>query len=259
MPSLGTHRRLRRLQGPGGRLLLLAADHGLPAGPLPGLEDPASLFATLPSPPITGVIANAGIARFLAPESPAGLVVHLSAGTLLSRRPTSKVLSTSVARAVRLGADAVSVQVHFGDAAEDRMLSDAGAIVDEADGLGVPAVIMAYPPGATDGSADLEAMRHAARAAAEIGADLVQIAHPGSEAAVRAVVRGCPVPVLTAGGPRAATPAVFLDAVVASLAGGAAGVSVGRNLFQHPQPAAFARELGDAVFGSSLAVVVPGA
>ncbi len=258
MASLGTQRRLRRLQGPEGRVLLLAADHGLPAGPLPGLEDPATLFASLPSPPFTGVIANVGIARLLPPESHAALVVHLSAGTLLSRRPASKVLSATVGRAVRLGADAVSVQIHFGDAAEDRMLADAGSVVDEADDLSVPILIMAYPPGTLEGAADLEATRHAARAAAELGADLVQVPHPGSEAAVRSIVRGCPVPLLTAGGPRAPTPAAFLDAVRAALAGGAAGISVGRNVFQHPHPAAFARQLGDVIFRPSLAIEVRG-
>lgn len=256
MPSLGTQRRLRRLQGPSGRILLLAADHGLPAGPIPGLEDPAALFAAMPSPPMTGVIANPGLARFLPSAAPLALIVHLSAGTLLSRHPTSKVLGSSVARAVRLGADAVSAQVHFGDAAEDRMLSDAGSVVDEADALGLPVLLMAYPPGATEGVADLEATRHAARAVAEIGADLVQVPHPGSESAVRSVVHGCPVPLVTAGGPRAATPSAFLEAVRAAVAGGAVGISVGRNVFQHPHPAAFARQVGDVVFGSALAVQV---
>lgn len=259
MPSLGTGRRLRRLQGPGGRLLLLAADHGLPAGPIPGLEDPAALFAAGLSPPITGIIANPGIARFLPADARVPLIIHLSAGTRLGRRPTSKVLSASVHRAVRLGGDAVSVQVHFGDASEDRMLADVGAVVDEADSLGIPVLVMAYPPGSTEGTADLEATRHAARAAAEIGADLVQVPHPGPEPAVRSVARGCPVPLLAAGGPRAATPSSFLDAVRAAMAGGAAGIAVGRNLFQNPHPAAFARELGEVVFGSTLAVEVPGA
>ncbi len=256
MPPLGVQRRLARFQGPGGRFLLLAVDHGLPAGPIPGLENPAALLAAVPSPPVTGVIANPGLVPLLPSGCALPLVVHLSGGTLLSRRPTSKVLTASVTRAVRLGADAVSVQVHLGDPAEDRMLSDAGSVVDEADGLGLPVLIMAYPPGAADGTAELEATRHAARAAAEVGADLVQIPHPGSEADVRSVVRGCPVPVVVAGGPRDAS---YLDAVRAAVSGGAAGVSVGRNLFQDPHPAAFARRVGEVIFGLSLAVEVAGA
>lgn len=257
MRSLGIDRRLRRLQGPGGRLFFLAADHGLPAGPLRGLEDPADLFVSLSHSPVTGVIVNPGVARLVPPESGFPIVVHLSAGTLLSKSPSSKVLACSVARAVALGADAVSVQVHFSDATEDRMLSDAGSVVDEADGLGLPVLVMAYPPGATQGTADLETTRHAARAAAELGARLVQVPHPGSGDAVRSVVRGCPVPLLTAGGPRTAAPDAFLDTIRDAMAGGAAGVTVGRNLFQHPRPAEFARAISDAVFGEPMTVEVP--
>lgn len=255
MTSLGIHCRLRRLQGPGGRIFLFAADHGLPAGPLPGLEDPREAFAALAGSPVTGFLINPGIVRFVPLEAKAPLIVHLSAGTLLGSSPTSKVLACSVVRALSLGADAVSVQIHFGDDAEGRMLSDAGTVVDEADSLGLPVLVQAYPPGAARGTADPEATAHAARAAAEIGADLVQVPHPGTAERVRSVVRGCPVPVLAAGGPRAPGPDAFLEAARAAISGGTAGISVGRNLFQHPNPAAFAREIGDAVFAREVVEV----
>lgn len=254
MSSQAVSRRLRRLHGPGGRVFLLAADHGLPAGPLSGLEDPRSVLAALARSPVTGVIVNPGLVRILPEDSTVGLVVHLSAGTLLSSSPTSKVLATSVPRALSLGADAVSVQVHFGDPEEPRMLREAGAVIREADGFGLPVLVMAYPPRSTEGAAAFEATRHVARAAAELGADWVQVPHPGDAQRTRDVVRGCPVPLLVAGGPRAATPETFLDSVRASMAGGAAGVSVGRNLFQHPHPARFAEEIGRLVLGAEAAV-----
>ncbi len=254
MSSLGAHRRLRRLQGPGGRFFLFAADHGLPAGPLPGLEDPREILVALAPSPVTGIVLNPGLVRLLPADSRAALVVHLSGGTLLSSSPTSKVLVASVERAVALGADAVSVQVHFGDAEEPRMLRDAGAVVEAADRLGMPVLLMAYPPHSAEGAAEFEATRHAARAAAELGADLVQVPHPGDADRVRAVVQGCPAPVVTAGGPRLARPEAFLDAVRSSVAGGAAGVSVGRNLFQHPDPASFAEAIGHALVEPRVAV-----
>ena len=259
MHPLGVVRRLHRLQGPGGRIFLLAADHGLPAGPVRGLEDPAALFASIPAPPVTGLLVNPGLARVVPAGSSCGLVVHLSGGTLLGKKPTSKVLVSSVSRALAVGADAVSVQIHFGDADEDRMLSDSGRVVDEADAFGLPVLVMAYPPGATDGVSPLEATRHAARAAAEIGANLVQVPHPGTQDAVRSVVRGCPVPVLVTGGPPVPDSGSFLESVRTAMAGGAAGLSVGRNLFQHPQPAAFAHRIGDALFGRSASIEILGA
>jgi len=191
--------------------------------------------------------------------SPLPLIIHLSAGTLLGTRPASKVLVCGVARAIALGADAVSVQIGFGDPQEERMLADAGSVVDEADRYGLPVLIMAYPPGATAGTAVPMEVSHAARAAAEVGADLVQVPHPGSAEDVRAIVRGCPVPVLAAGGPRNASPHAFVEAVGAALAGGAAGLVVGRNLFQHPDPVAFARRLGEVLFSEGPRIEIAGA
>ncbi len=259
MSSVGIRRRLRRLEGPGGRFLLFAADHGLPAGPLAGLEDLRGAVASLSRSPITGVIVNPGMVRFVPEDLPAALVVHLSAGTRLSSLPCSKVLATAPARAAALGADAVSVQIHFGSPTEEQMVFDVGRVVDEAGALGLPVLVMAYPPGSVDGTAELEATRHAARAAAELGADLVQVPHPGPADQVRAVVRGCPVPVLVTGGPRAASATAFLDRVESAMAGGAAGLCVGRNLFQHPDPAGFARAVAQAVFGPSLVIAARGA
>ena len=115
--ALGLVTRRRRLEGADGRVFLLALDHGLPSGPVPGIERPADLLCSLRGIPFSGVVANPGMVRFVAGEIPpsAGLVVHLSASTVLGARPRSKVLSSTVEYAVSLGADAVSVQISFGD------------------------------------------------------------------------------------------------------------------------------------------------
>src|SRR3990170_4797384 len=148
MHSPGIQARLRRLEGPNGHLFLLALDHGLPAGPLPGLEAPGRVLRRIRGAAVTGLIANPGIVAHIAPELDprCGLVVHLSAGTLLGARPTAKVLAALPDRAVSLGADAVSVQIHFDGPAEDRMLADAGRVVDAATELGLPVLGMAHPP-----------------------------------------------------------------------------------------------------------------
>ncbi len=259
MLPLGTARRLRRLGGPRGRSFLLALDHGLPAGSLPGLENPRLLVRALQGSPLTGILVNPGLVSHIIPETGVSppLVVNLSAGTLLGTHPASKVLACSVDHALRLGADALAVQIGFGDAGEERMLADAGSVVDDASRYGLPVLVMAYPPGATAGEAALDAVRHAARAAAELGADLVQVPHPGSPEAVRGIVRGCPAPVLIAGGPRSGSTEGFLDAVDAAIAGGAVGVVVGRNLFQHPDPASLARRIGEIVFADAPRISVP--
>lgn len=256
MSALGVSRRIARLQGAGGRFLFVALDHGLPAGPLPGIEDPRALLRQLQGGGATGVIVNPGMVRHVAGElSGAALVVHLSAGTVLGAHPTSKVLSTTVDHAVALGAEAVSVQLHFGDVAEGRMLSDAGRIADLAAGYGLPTVVMTTPP--PDRTRDAEACAHAVRAAAELRARVVQMPFPGSADIVRAAVRGCPVPLVIAGGPAGTPVGAWLASMRDCLSAGAAGISVGRNLFQHPDPASFLRQLHGLVFAASPILAAP--
>ena len=173
MASIGIHRRLRRLQGPEGRFLLLALDYGLPAGPLPGIEGPRRVVEALRGTSVTGVIANPGIVRLLPPEATPPIVVHLSTGTLLAAASTSKVLTAPPERALALGADAVSAQVHFGVPGEDRMLAETGNLVDAAARLGLPTLVMAYPPSYRAG--DVDAMCHLARvflAVADMGVNV---------------------------------------------------------------------------------------
>jgi DhnA family fructose-bisphosphate aldolase class Ia len=179
------------------------------------------------------------------------LVIHLSAGTLLATEPASKVLSATVESAAARGADAVSVQIHFGTRMEGRMVADAGTVVDEASAFGLPVLAMAYGPSAPGSpSSDAEATRHAVRAATELGVSLVQTSFAGDSEDLRSVVRACPVPLLFAGGPRASSPDAWLASIRDAMDAGAAGITAGRNLFQAADPAAFANQIGEAIFGA---------
>src|SRR2546428_12874828 len=148
MSLFGIERRQRRLEGGAGRIFLLALDHGLAAGPVPGIERPAELLRRLRSAAFSGLLVNPGMVRSISTDiAPSwGLIVHLSAGTLLGSRPGAKVLSSTVEHAVSLGADAVSVQISFADPCEDRMIADPGRVVNLATYLGLPGFLMADAP-----------------------------------------------------------------------------------------------------------------
>jgi len=246
-----------RLERADRRIFLLALDHGLPSGPVLGIERPADFLRSLRGVPFSGVLANPGMVRFIAGEIPpsTGLVVHLSASTVLGVRSRSKVISSTVEHAVSLGADAVSVQVSFGDSREDTMIADAGRIVDAANSFGVAVVLMASAPAEPGGpSVDWAAAAHAARAAAEIGASIVQTNYAADPHGVREIVRGCPAPVVVAGGPRTSEDA-FIETLRATLDAGAAGVCVGRQIFQAADRVAIARRIAEAVFGRAQPLV----
>ena len=135
------------------------------------------------------------------------------------------------------------------------MLTTAGAIVADARSFGIPTLVMSHPPGGRTTQDDIDAARHAVRAAAEIGADFVQVSYLGPAKSISELVEGCPVPLLLAGGPRSTSPDAFLDRIRGAVAAGAAGITVGRNLFQHPNPREFAMRIGEAVFRDALPAV----
>ena len=253
MSLFGVERRQRRLEGGAGRIFVLALDHGLAGGPLPGIERPTDLVRGLQAVPFSGVLANPGMVRSISAEIPPAwsLIVHLSAGALLGSMPGFKVLSSTVEHAVSLGADAVSVQISFGDSREDRMIADARRVVDLATSLGLPVFLMAHAPAEPGGSSeDSGAAAHVARAAAEVGASIVQTNFAGPPDGLREIAHGCPVPLVVAGGPKCSTEDTFLDALRGMMRAGAAGLSVGRRVFSAADPPATAQRIADVIFGS---------
>jgi len=99
-----------------------------------------------------------------------------------------------------------------------------------------------YPRGPNiKDSNDVAVVKHASRIGAELGADIIKTNYTGSIDTFREVVRGCPVPIVIAGGPRANSEEEILKMVSGSIQAGGVGVSLGRNVFQHKNPEAMSR------------------
>ena len=79
-------------------------------------------------------------------------------------------------------------------------------------------------------------IKHVARLGAELGADIIKCSYTGSVESFREVVLGCPVPVVIAGGPKMSSDRDILEMVKGAVEAGGAGVSIGRNIFQHREP-----------------------
>lgn len=250
MSSIGKEIRLRRLFA-GGKALLIAMDHGVSNGPIAGLEDIRTAVAAVAKGGATGVVLHKGVVRFVQAyfDERLSLILHLSASTSLSTRTNRKVLVTQVDEAISYGADAVSIHVNLGGEEDHPMLEDFGSVAAACDRLGMPLLAMMYPRGENvKNPYDVEAVKHVARIGAELGADVVKTLYTGSPETFREVVRGCPVPVVVAGGPKLDSETAALEMVAGSLAGGAAGVSMGRNVFQAKDPAAMTRAIARILF-----------
>ncbi|HTT14872.1 MAG TPA: fructose-bisphosphate aldolase [Thermoplasmata archaeon] len=243
--------RLRRVfPDPKRRLFSVPLDHAVSMGPIDGLEALAPLANELQSNGVDLLIVTKGAVREVAPIlRPSTLLgVHVSASTSLGSTSNRKVLVGTAQEAVALGADLLSVQVNFGVPEEPEMLVDLGRAADECRALGLPLLCMAYVKKANGGTPD--ELRHAARAAADTGADIVKTSYPGSTEEFARLCRTTPVPVLIGGGVRLDDEAAFLTLVRSSVAAGGAGICIGRNLFQRSPVGPLAARIASLLHGA---------
>jgi fructose-bisphosphate aldolase/2-amino-3,7-dideoxy-D-threo-hept-6-ulosonate synthase len=218
-------------------------DHGVSIGPVKGIENMQDAVNRLLKGGADAVVLHKGIAKRVNVDG-AGLIVHLSAVSNLTPNCQNKVQVCTVQEAVRLGADAVSVHVNIGAKDECNMLTTLGKVADECDGLGMPLLAMMYPRGPKiQNEHDATAVAHAARIGAELGADIIKTNYTGNIETFRHVVESSPVPVIIAGGPKAETTQQILEMVHDSIEAGCAGLSIGRNVFQHENPTVMVKTL----------------
>ena len=249
----GKERRMRRIFSEDRRTVIVPMDHGVTSGPISGLIDMQDIINKLVAGGANAVVLHKGIAKNVDTKG-LGLIIHVSASTKVGLDASWKVGICSVEEAIRLGCDAISVHVNVGAEHEPEMLMELGELADECDAWGIPLLAMMYPRGPKIKSEhDPEAVMHAARLGAELGADIVKTNYTGDFDSFRKVVKGCPVPLVIAGGPKADTVQSVLEMVYDAVKAGCAGVSIGRNVFQHENPTAMAKAIAGIVhYGMSV-------
>jgi len=243
--------RLERIINPRtGKTVIVPMDHGVTLGPISGIHRIQEAVAAATMGGADAVVLHKGMVKAIgsAFDPSLGLIVHLSASTNLSPEPLKKFLVSSVEEAVRLGADCVSVHVNIGNKHEKGMLRDLSKVASEAEAWGIPLLAMMYPRGEkVKNEYDPALVAHAARLAAELGADIVKVSYTGDRESFRDVVEGTPAPIVIAGGPRMDSDRAILSMVRDAMTAGARGTSIGRNVFQHPDPALMCRAIHSIV------------
>jgi len=237
---IGKQIRLERIMNRNSkRTVIVPMDHGITLGPIPGLIDMKETVGQVAAGGANAIIIHKGIVEsgHRGQGADVGLIIHLSGSTVLAPDPNSKVLVCTVEEAIRLGADAVSIHINIGSDDEKVMLKDLGAVAKSTRDWGMPLVAMMYTRGPkVKNEYDPKVVKHAARVGAELGADIVKVAYTGSRESFAEVVNGCFVPVVIAGGEKMETDQQVMEMVKGSLDAGGAGVSIGRNAFQHREP-----------------------
>jgi len=228
------------------RTVIVPMDHGVTAGPIRGLENMRETVEKVVAGGANAILMHKGMvqAGHRRGGRDIGLIVHLSAGTVLSPDPNTKVPVCSVEEAIQLGADAVSVHINLGASTDADMLRHFGDVSKGCLAWGIPLVAMMYTRGPKiESEFDVKYVKHAARAGAELGADIVKVNYTGAPGTFCDVVAGCPVPVVIAGGEKVETEEELFQMVAGALEAGGSGVSIGRNAFQHADPEGMMRAI----------------
>ena len=255
MTYLGKRIRIERIINRNSRrTVIVPMDHGISMGPINGLRNMKDAIQKVSEGGANAIVEHKGLVGegHRGEGKDIGLIIHLSASTSLSPYPNVKTLVCTVEEALKLGADAVSIHVNLGDDQEKEMLNDFGRVSNEARTWGLPLLAMIYPRGEKiKDEYDVSAVKHAARVGHEMGADIVKVSYTGSVETFSEVVYGCAIPVVIAGGPKMDSDQEILEMVKGSIQAGGAGVSIGRNVFQHRDPTRLVKAISSIVHDDS--------
>lgn len=247
MSDCGKKIRLNRLLGGSRRrALVVAFDHALVLGPIPGTEKPLEKIQQFCQADIDALLLNLGLIRQFAnsniTSSIPALIARLDWTTVWSaigQNGSGSLYSSLLARpeeALRHGADAVLTYlvVGTGDAEfEMKEIARNAEVARECERVGIPLIVESLARGKDVRSpGDPKWLNLHIRMAAELGADVVKTDYSGDAVSMRSVVKQCPIPILVLGGSRAASDTHSLDVVRGVAAAGAAGIFFGRNVFQ---------------------------
>ncbi len=226
-------------------------DHGITIGAVKGLKNIESTIDAVTRGGVDAVLTQKGIAPRVHPnKNEAGYIVHVNASTSMGPDSNDKRQTATVREAIRAGADAVSFHINVGSDYEPEQLEALASLVNDAAEYGMPVLAMAYARGANlegpDPEHDSEYLGHAVRLAEEVGADVIKTAYSGSSESFVDVVDSTAKPVLIAGGSKGSDRET-VEMVVGAMDAGAAGVSMGRSIFQHDDPGGIAKAVTGVV------------
>jgi putative autoinducer-2 (AI-2) aldolase len=228
----GIKNRLSRIIRPDGRTVMLAVDHGYFLGPMSGLEDAGRTIGPL-LPYADALMPTRGILRTsvdASAETP--IVLRVSGGNSILGELSNEGITVAMEDAVRLNVSAVALSIYVGSPNEKQTLLNLTKLIDEGQRYGIP--VLAVTAVGKDMARDARYLALCCRIAAELGAHFVKTYYcEGFEK----LVKTCPVPLVMAGGKK--LPELeALELTHNAIKRGAAGVDMGRNIFQADDPVA---------------------
>lgn len=243
----GLKNRISRIIKPhDGKTVMLAIDHGYFLGPTDKLEDPKKTVNKLEkfcdSIMLTrGILRTSMNAKFATP-----IVLRISGGSsIISNDLSNEKITTSVKEALRLNASAVAMSIFVGAKYEHNSLISLGNVINEAEEFGMP-VLAVTAVGKELEKRDARYLSLACRIASEFGAHIVKTYYCDE---FEKVINSCPIPIIIAGGPKLDEQKA-LQLTYDAINAGAAGVDMGRNIWQSEHPIEMIKAVRSIVHGN---------
>ncbi len=230
----GLKNRLAKIFNPdSGRTVMLAIDHGYFQGPTTGLERVDLNIVPLLRFSDTLMCTRGILRSTIPPTYGKGVVLRMSGGPSVLKELSNEQLACDIEDALRLNVAAMAVQVFIGGEYETQSVHNLTRLVDVGQKYGI--ATLGVTAVGREMTRDAKYMRLACRICAELGASYVKTYYVPED--FETVTASCPVPIVIAGGKKleeAEALKMAYDAVQA----GAAGVDMGRNIFQSDAPLA---------------------
>ena len=249
MSLLGKQVHLNRMRNPAsGRILTVALDHAPSYGVLNGLQDIRLVAERVASGSPDAIMLMKGPAERCFQPYAGRIALILKCSSLSPFHAEHDVWVSHVEDALRLGADAISMALTVGSIQQPHLLSNVAGLVREAERVGLPVIVHAYPNGELVPPAErfsAKQVGYASRLVMELGVDVVKTFYTGSaETFAQVVEMTAPALVVAAGGPRLETDTDVLQMAFDVRQADAAGLTFGRNIWQSSNPAGMIRALG---------------
>jgi 3-hydroxy-5-phosphonooxypentane-2,4-dione thiolase len=239
----GMKNRLARIFRPDtARTVMLAIDHGYFQGPTSGLER-VDLNIVPIAPYADALMLTRGMLRSTIPATHGGgVVMRASGGPSVLKELSDERLAIDLEDAVRMNVHALAVQVFVGGENETQSVHNMTRLVDAGYRYGIP--VLGVTAVGKELVRDARYLGLATRICAELGAQFVKTYYCAE--GFEKVTAGCPVPVVMAGGKKLPEREA-LEMAYRAVQEGAAGVDMGRNIFQSHAPTAMIQAVAKVV------------
>jgi len=236
----GITNRLNNLM-PKGKCFFMPIDHGYFQGPTTGLEKPGETVKPLMQYS-DALFCTRGVLRSaIDPIKSKPIVLRVSGCTsMVGKDLANEEITTSIDEIIRLNAQAVGLSVFIGSEYEKETLKNLASMVNECEKYGIP-VMAVTAVGKEMEKREARYLALCCRICAELGARVVKTYWCDKD--FDKVIEGCPVPVIMAGGPKCNTEKEVFEFVHDGMQKGAAGINLGRNVWQNPNAVAIAKAL----------------